>query len=68
MSRHEIEVIPFSGSPYFIDVIAAKQLVARGDAKWSGATSVRRLADNSKRGEWKKIQSGYAGPSVMQLR
>jgi hypothetical protein len=68
MAKHSIEVVPFSGSSYFVDVIAARQLVARGDAKWSGPVCVRRVEDNSKRGEWCKIQSGACGPLVMQLR
>ncbi len=67
MAKH-IEVVPATGSSYFVDVISARQLVARGDAKWDGPIMVRRVADGSKRGEWSKIQSGYCGPLVMQLR
>jgi hypothetical protein len=68
MSRKSIEVIPWNGGSYFVDVVSAQKLVALGNAKWDGPVRVIRSEDNSKRGEWSKIQSGYCGPLVLQLR
>lgn len=66
-NQKNFEVLPATGTSYYITREHAQSLTGSKQALWDGPKRIRLIADISKRGIWEKCQSGHAGPMVLQL-
>ena len=67
---HTVKVHTSSGSSYYVSRSQATAMVNDSHAEWISPSDLRehpQYGTGGKLGQWCKIQSGLAGPQVMQL-